>query len=705
MLRLNRITSIRTQHHTIPLVALSFLLSTTTVAQDLDEPPYFKGIYADEASRASVVIAGGSAGKAGKVGVAQESPETQLDVKGSFRVQEAGGQLIIGDADLIKKLLGKEIDVIPWLFAGGSLGVSGNVYPMENGAALGTEKYPFNSLWLSPDGLTMGPIQNQATLSSTSSTVVLAIKDAAASLDDQGTFHASAIELGSLKNCGSDAKGYSAKIDGLGRLTCGEGIAERETKRQQDEKTLSENIDNVSKSVKNVRDTVTSVKDSIDSLNKTVDTVRKAADAAKSMAETATAVAEATEAGIGATVVAAVTAEFLVATVEISGFSASASNSASSAEGAEKQAKQAADNAQRSARTASDALSKITDIDNRVSQVDGKMAGVSDDASKLLDEIRQEKIEIESVRTELDARQANLDNQLSQLQEQEHALETRVREAEQDIDSKAEDYLNSFDRGKDQLDTLFTDVRDARESFIQSLDELEGKRQAFDDTLEDNLGTIQSTAVQALSDIEKAKKAIEQKQQILDVKLVTAQHQMEDGTQNLTEVINEGKSELQQMIDRVTSHELAISQRVGEIVAVKDQVDNSIQSLSQRISAIETKLQRVESTVEFTSPLAFAARCRLQLESINRSSGKPGSELVLSGNFGDAQGKKLPVINRGGQNPLTVTSWSNTMIRTKIPDNLSAGAYKVGVYCVDPYSVKGASHSSGFLDYEVLGQQ
>ncbi len=91
----------------------------------------------------------------------------------------------------------------------------------------------------------------------------------------------------------------------------------------------------------------------------------------------------------------------------------------------------------------------------------------------------------------------------------------------------------------------------------------------------------------------------------------------------------------------------------------------------------------------------MAENCKIKISSLSTQTAAPGDKLQLHGSWGETRDTKLPVINKGGQNELQVLSWSAKTIDTRIPENLSPGNYKVGVYC-QPLSM-GATHSSGFL--------
>lgn len=91
--------------------------------------------------------------------------------------------------------------------------------------------------------------------------------------------------------------------------------------------------------------------------------------------------------------------------------------------------------------------------------------------------------------------------------------------------------------------------------------------------------------------------------------------------------------------------------------------------------------------------------CYITLYNLSAQSGPPGTEIVLYGVWGHTQGKKIPVINKGKMNKLEVISWLPSRITARIPENLLAGNYKVGVYCND--LSEGGAYSSGWVDFEV----
>ena len=92
--------------------------------------------------------------------------------------------------------------------------------------------------------------------------------------------------------------------------------------------------------------------------------------------------------------------------------------------------------------------------------------------------------------------------------------------------------------------------------------------------------------------------------------------------------------------------------------------------------------------------------CGISLKSISKVSGFPGDTIELLGQWGDSQGEKLPCINKDKSNDLEVISWSDSIVKVKIPQGLDAGIYSVGVYCND--LSKGGSYSSGWVNFEIF---
>ncbi|MBI5240430.1 MAG: hypothetical protein HY926_08145 [Elusimicrobia bacterium] len=91
--------------------------------------------------------------------------------------------------------------------------------------------------------------------------------------------------------------------------------------------------------------------------------------------------------------------------------------------------------------------------------------------------------------------------------------------------------------------------------------------------------------------------------------------------------------------------------------------------------------------------------CGVRLDAVKPASGAPGQELELQGRWGDAQGTKLPVLNKGDVNKLEILSWSDTLIRARIPASLRPGTYKLGVYCG---LAQGSPYSTDWRDFNIL---
>lgn len=97
---------------------------------------------------------------------------------------------------------------------------------------------------------------------------------------------------------------------------------------------------------------------------------------------------------------------------------------------------------------------------------------------------------------------------------------------------------------------------------------------------------------------------------------------------------------------------------------------------------------------------AAAEPCGAQLHGLSRERGAPGDEFTMYGVWGQSQGQKLPVINRGRQNKLEVVEWRHHELRVRVPQGLAPGEYRVGLYCTP--LAKGGTYGSGFKDFEVL---
>lgn len=94
-----------------------------------------------------------------------------------------------------------------------------------------------------------------------------------------------------------------------------------------------------------------------------------------------------------------------------------------------------------------------------------------------------------------------------------------------------------------------------------------------------------------------------------------------------------------------------------------------------------------------------AGLCKVELNSLSRTSGAPGDVFEMHGKWEESQGGKTASINMGSSHKLEVLSWSSSVIKVKIPEGLRPGSYKVGVYCNNPPHWQG----SGFKDFEVTG--
>lgn len=93
--------------------------------------------------------------------------------------------------------------------------------------------------------------------------------------------------------------------------------------------------------------------------------------------------------------------------------------------------------------------------------------------------------------------------------------------------------------------------------------------------------------------------------------------------------------------------------------------------------------------------------CGVRLDSLSKTSAPPGDTLELSGAWGGSQGRKLAAINRGAMTPLEIVSWSDAVIKARVPPRLAPGDYKVGVYCG---LQDGNPYSSDWRDFKVLAK-
>lgn len=100
------------------------------------------------------------------------------------------------------------------------------------------------------------------------------------------------------------------------------------------------------------------------------------------------------------------------------------------------------------------------------------------------------------------------------------------------------------------------------------------------------------------------------------------------------------------------------------------------------------------------SPASPSSLCKVALDSLGSSQGAPGDTFEMLGVWEDAQGAKTASINKGNGRLLEVLSWSASVIKVRIPGDLSPGVYKVGVYCNNPPHWQG----SGFKDFTVTAK-
>ena len=92
--------------------------------------------------------------------------------------------------------------------------------------------------------------------------------------------------------------------------------------------------------------------------------------------------------------------------------------------------------------------------------------------------------------------------------------------------------------------------------------------------------------------------------------------------------------------------------------------------------------------------------CRMHLARVFPESGRGGDTIRLQGSWGRPSPIKVPVINKGHRNDLEVLSWDEAEIVARIPPELAAGRYRVGVYCIP--NPGGTMWSSGFRDFDII---
>ncbi|MBN2469028.1 MAG: hypothetical protein JXD19_12880 [Deltaproteobacteria bacterium] len=101
------------------------------------------------------------------------------------------------------------------------------------------------------------------------------------------------------------------------------------------------------------------------------------------------------------------------------------------------------------------------------------------------------------------------------------------------------------------------------------------------------------------------------------------------------------------------------------------------------------------------STVLFMSGCKpSHLISLSPECGMPGDVFVINGrDLSDEPGEKIPSINLGRAYELEVLSWSDTRVRVGIPEDLSAGCYKVLIYYDNTYRT--SSNSLNFLITDV----
>lgn len=93
--------------------------------------------------------------------------------------------------------------------------------------------------------------------------------------------------------------------------------------------------------------------------------------------------------------------------------------------------------------------------------------------------------------------------------------------------------------------------------------------------------------------------------------------------------------------------------------------------------------------------------CGIVLESLSKTKGIEGESFVMHGVWSSSIGQKIPCLkNKNKIIQLPILIWSENIIRVKIPAEVPAGKYQVGVYCRNPRL--GPSDSSGWLDFEIM---
>lgn len=95
---------------------------------------------------------------------------------------------------------------------------------------------------------------------------------------------------------------------------------------------------------------------------------------------------------------------------------------------------------------------------------------------------------------------------------------------------------------------------------------------------------------------------------------------------------------------------------------------------------------------------AQPAACRTVFHQVQPKSALPGDIVRMTGFWGAPAKWKWPSLNKGNSRELRVIGWSENAIDVELPEDLSTGTYRLGVYC----AWGGQLFSSGWKDFEVL---
>ncbi len=123
----------------------------------------------------------------------------------------------------------------------------------------------------------------------------------------------------------------------------------------------------------------------------------------------------------------------------------------------------------------------------------------------------------------------------------------------------------------------------------------------------------------------------------------------------------------------------------------------------QSYDALYSKLLFIFGLLLTLCAPAFAssdsALCKIRFNSMSKTYGAPGDTFEMYGTWEETQGSKTAGINMGKGNKLEIISWSNSVIKVRIPEGLRPGIYRVGVYCNNPPHWQGST----WKDFEVTG--